>query len=269
LRTLSPRCGRPLERSEQKHEGNCINGQPLNASLAPEIVGNTAQQVANWQMSHLDEVPQAPETDWTRAAFYIGLARWAETPDQMKYFDAIRKLGERTGWQLVNSDWAPPIYPADDHAVGQVYIAAYDHFGDRRMIEPTVRRLEYIVEHPSQVSLEFDNSECLRRWCWSDAIFMGPATWFGIVRIQKDHRFRDYADKEFWATKNFLFDSQEHLFPRQPLHRQNWRAWRKGYFGAAVTAGCLLVLSTSYGSFVPATRCARDTSTCSSRSRIA
>jgi rhamnogalacturonyl hydrolase YesR len=30
----------------------------------------------------------------------------------------------------------------------------------------------------------------------------------------EDQRFRDYADGEFWATKNFLFDSQEHLFYR-------------------------------------------------------
>jgi hypothetical protein len=43
---------------------------------------------------------------------------------------------------------------------------------------------------------------------------MGPATWFGIARIQKDQRFRDYADREFWAAKDFLFDSQEHLFYR-------------------------------------------------------
>jgi unsaturated rhamnogalacturonyl hydrolase len=186
----------------------------LTASLAPEIVRNTAQQVVSWQVSHFHEVPQAPETDWTRAAFYIGLARWAATPGQTKYFDAIQELGERTGWQIGNSDWAPPIYFADDHAIGQVYIAAYDHFGDRRMIEATVQRLEYILQHPPQVSLEFDNAKCLQRWCWSDAIFMGPATWFGIARILKDQRFRDYADSEFWATKDFLFDSQEHLFYR-------------------------------------------------------
>jgi hypothetical protein len=62
----------------------------LTASVTPEIVGNTAQQVANWQMSHFREAPQAPETDRTRAAFYIGLARWAATPGQM------RALGERT-----------------------------------------------------------------------------------------------------------------------------------------------------------------------------
>jgi unsaturated rhamnogalacturonyl hydrolase len=186
----------------------------LTASLAPDIVRNTAQQVASWQLSHFHEVPQAPETDWTRAAFYIGLARWAETPGQTKYFDAIRELGERTGWQISDSDGAPPIYFADDHAIGQVYIAAYDHFGDRRMIEPTVKRLEYILQHPPQASLEFDSANCLRRWCWSDALFMGPATWLGIARIQNDPRFRDYADREFWATKDFLFDNDDHLFYR-------------------------------------------------------
>jgi rhamnogalacturonyl hydrolase YesR len=185
----------------------------LTASLASQV-RHTAEQVATWQMSHFHEVPEAPETDWTRAAFYIGLAKWAATPAQTKYFEAIQQLGERTGWQLGNSDWALSVYFADDHAIGQVYIAAYDHFGDRRMIEATVQRLEYILQHPPQVSLEFDNAKCLQRWCWSDAIFMGPATWFGIARIQKDSRFREYADREFWATKDLLFDSDEHLFYR-------------------------------------------------------
>ena len=79
----------------------------LTASLAPQIVRNTARQVASWQMSHFHEVPQAPETDWTRAAFYIGLARWAATPGQMKYFDAILELGERTGWQMGTATGRP------------------------------------------------------------------------------------------------------------------------------------------------------------------
>jgi unsaturated rhamnogalacturonyl hydrolase len=241
----------------------------LTASLVSEIVRSTAQQVASWQMSHFHEVSQAPETDWTGAVFYIGLARWAATPAQMKYFDAIRELGERTGWQIGNSDWAPPIYLADDHAIGQVYSAAYDHFGGRRMIEATVQRLEYILQHPPQVSLEFDHAECLQRWCWSDAIFMGPATWFGIARIQKDQRFSDYADREFWATKDLLFDSQEHLFYRDSRFIEKTGAHGERYSGAAVTAGCSLGLPTSYESFVPVTRCARNTSTCSSKSRIA
>ncbi len=186
----------------------------LTASVTPDTVRPVAQQVADWQISHGREVPPAPDTDWTRATFYIGLAKWAATPGQTPYFDAIRALGERTQWQLGNSDWAPPIYMADDHAIGQAYIAAYDRFGDRRMIEPTVQRLNYILQHPPQVSLVFDNARCLQRWCWSDALFMAPATWFGIARIENDRRFRDYADREFWATKDFLFDRQEHLFYR-------------------------------------------------------
>ncbi|KRR22272.1 hypothetical protein CQ13_29725 [Bradyrhizobium retamae] len=64
------------------------------------------------------------------------------------------------------------------------------------MIEPTMQRLKYIVQHP-QVPLEFDNARCLQRWCWFDAIFMGPATWFGIARIQKD------SAAETMPTRNY------------------------------------------------------------------
>lgn len=189
--------------------------------LSPSVK-ESADRAANWQLAHSNEMPggagraPASETDWTQAAFYIGLSRWAGVPGREKYFTTIRELGDRAGWQLGHLDWGPPIYYADDHAIGQVYIAAYDHFGDRRMIEPVVQRLEYILQNPPKTSLQYDEDKrtCMARWCWSDALFMAPATWFGIARIQKDRRFRDYADKEFWATKDVLFDNDEHLYYR-------------------------------------------------------
>jgi len=196
------------------------------AILAPSIalgdVKSTADSAAAWQLAHSREIPggagraPAPETDWTQAAFYIGLSKWAAVSGQEKYFTAIRAMGDRAGWQLGHLDWGPPIYYADDHAIGQVYIAAFDRFGERNMIDPLVQRLEYILQNPPKTSLQYDEDKraCMARWCWSDALFMAPATWFGIARIQKDRRFRDYADKEFWATKDVLFDKDEHLYYR-------------------------------------------------------
>ena len=179
------------------------------------------QKVAEWQLSHFKEFQggngKTPpsETDWVSASFYIGLARWAGITNQHRYLDIIRAMGERNNWQLGHLNWGPPIYYADNHAIGQVYIAAFDHFGDHRMIDPLVQRLEYILKNPPIISLEYDDErKCMARWCWSDALFMAPSTWFGIARIQKDNRFRNYANKEFWATTDFLFDKDEHLYYR-------------------------------------------------------
>lgn len=192
----------------------------LRTGSEPAYLGISG--VADWQLDHISDtlggnghIP-AVENDWVMASFYIGLSKWAAVPGQQKYFDRIKEMGERTGWHLGSLDWGPPIYYADNHAIGQAYIAAFDRFGERRMIESVIQRLEYILHNPPKASLEYDQDKrtCMARWCWSDALFMAPATWFGIARIQKDNRFRDYADKEFWATKDALFDKDEHLYYR-------------------------------------------------------
>jgi unsaturated rhamnogalacturonyl hydrolase len=181
----------------------------LSASLATSIP-DTARLVADWQITHLAEMPrqELAAAGWERAVFYIGLARWAEHYDDQQYFHLIRSFGNQNNWQL-----GPRTYHADDQAIGQVYAAAYQHFGDPQMLEPMIARFNFILAHRPMVSLSFDiNQSCEVRWCWSDALFMAPASWFAVARFTKDPRYRDYADAEFWAAKDFLFDREDHLF---------------------------------------------------------
>jgi unsaturated rhamnogalacturonyl hydrolase len=183
----------------------------LGATLSTTIA-DTARLVADWQLTQAAEmpVPDTDETGWIRAAFYIGLARWAEHSNDKRYFDLIRDLGNRNKWQL-----GPQTYLADDQAIGQVYAAAYDRYGDPTMIEPMIARFDFILAHKPLVSLNWDdNRKCAERWCWSDALFMAPASWFAAARQKKDSRYRDFADAEFWAAKDYLFDPDEHLFFR-------------------------------------------------------
>jgi unsaturated rhamnogalacturonyl hydrolase len=37
-------------------------------------------------------------------------------------------------------------------------------------------------------------------------------SWVAVSRIAGDRRYREYADTEFKATKDFLFDRDEHFF---------------------------------------------------------
>ena len=187
-----------------------LAGVLLGVAL-PMTISGTARVVADWQILHSTGMPKqdGDETGWVRAAFYIGLARWAGHSNDYRYFDVIRKIGDRNEWQL-----GPRTYNADDQAIGQVYAAAYEYYGDPLMIAPMIARFDFILAHRSGVSLNFDSQKCQERWCWSDALFMSPASWLAVAHLKKDSRYRDYADTEFWAAKDFLFDPDEHLFYR-------------------------------------------------------
>ena len=75
-------------------------------------------------------------------------------------------------------------------------------------------QFDQILANKPNVELTFDQAGCQQRWCWCDALFMAPASWMAISRITGVQRYRDFADSEFWATKEFLFDRDDHLFYR-------------------------------------------------------
>ena len=180
------------------------------SSVSPsDKIQDTLKLVADWQLAQLtkDSTQGSEETGWAQASFYIGLARWAATSDDRRYFETIRKLGQRNDWHL-----GPRPYHADDQAIGQVYAAAFDHFGDSRMIAPMVARFNRVLANKPTVALAFDQSGlCQQRWCWCDALFMAPPSWMAVSRISGDQRYREYADAEYWATKDFLFDQRRTL----------------------------------------------------------
>ena len=188
----------------------------MSASFAPNSLGGkiqyTLRLVADWQLEHMGSDPavDSKQIGWVQASFYIGLARWAAGSKDPRYFEAIRKLGHQNHWHL-----GPRLYHADDQAIGQVYAAAFDHYGDFRMVAPMMAQFDRILANKPNVTLTFDQPEqCQKRWCWCDALFMAPASWMAASRITGDPRYRDYADTEYWATKDYLFDREEHLFFR-------------------------------------------------------
>ena len=76
-------------------------------------------------------------------------------------------------------------------------------------------QFDRILDSKPNVPLTFDETAlCQQRWCWCDALFMAPASWMAASRITGDPRYRDFADIEYWAAKEYLFDPAEHLFFR-------------------------------------------------------
>jgi rhamnogalacturonyl hydrolase YesR len=124
---------------------------------------------------------------------------------------------------------------ADDHVIGQSYLWAYRRKHDPAMLAPTRANFDAILAHPPTVSLDFEieppsggDRPCQTRWCWSDALFMSPPTWAELAAAVGDPRYLKYGDTEFWATTDYLYDREEHLYYRDSrFHHQRDEDGRK------------------------------------------
>jgi rhamnogalacturonyl hydrolase YesR len=196
----------------------CASHPP--SSPDAETIGN---KVADWQLAHMDRFDyvrtfrdQTEEpASWIQAAFYIGLARWADTTRNSGYAAAVLDKARQ-------NDWRPgPLYwHADDQAIAQVYLKLAGS-GHARRLQPVVAAFDRVLANPPRNSLEFDRGDagqsegtCQRRWCWCDALFMAPPAWAALSNLTGDAKYRDYALREYFATRDYLYDDESHLFYR-------------------------------------------------------
>ncbi len=191
------------------------------ASRAPI---DAAVRLADWQLARMNEsVPVSRKTGethkpraWEQAAFWIGMTALADAGAPPRIRQAIMKMGEANRWLPGDKP-----YFADDHAITQAYLwAAANGAGEPARI-PTRRVFDKVIGEPAVTTLAFyvppegyGETECLKRWCWCDALFMAPPAFVELARQTGDDRYRAFAMKEFWATTDFLYDPVEHLYYR-------------------------------------------------------
>ena len=183
-------------------------------------------QVADWQLSHMSNFDYVPENafrrdteaprDWIQAAFFIGLTQFAEVANKPAYSRAVMEHGQKEQWGF---DDRPR--HADSDAIGGVWVWAAARTKDSSKLAPTRARFDAVLANPSRVSLEFipkpkgaGEPDCQVRWCWSDALFMAPPVWIALSKTTGDNRYLAHADAEFWATTDYLYDAQDHLYFR-------------------------------------------------------
>ncbi len=182
-----------------------------------------AVQVADWQLAHMNAAPGitsfGEETyqprSWQKGAFWVGMTRLADIAGQERFTDAIIANGRATQWQP-----GPRTYHADDHVIGQSYLWAAKHGAGADAVAPLRATFEVILSKPAVTHLSFyaaknyEETACLRRWCWCDALFMSPPAWVEMSRQTGDPRYAEFALDEFWATTDFLYDPVEKLYFR-------------------------------------------------------
>ncbi len=196
--------------------------------LSRQTVIAVTNGVADWQMTRMeleDFTPYVPsfqdrsteKRGWIQGAYFKGLADWAGRTDNARYFKFLKDFAKGQGYRLEDR-----LYHADDHVVGQYYMALYDRYEDPAMIKPTQETFDKIIADPSDVSLDFGpkstepgySHECLKRWCWADALFMAPPVLTKLSKITGDPKYLDFSDAEFWTTVDYLFDEDAGLFLR-------------------------------------------------------
>jgi len=212
----------------QSPQNNDTAAQQVESSsiFTAESIKAVTNGVADWQIKHMDNwQPWVPtfqdrtteKRGWIQGTFFKGLVDWAEQTDNDGYYEFLKDFASEQGYRLEDR-----LYHADDHVVGQYYLALYERYKDPAMIKPTQEVLDQVLANPSEVSLDFANEgvregyyrECLERWCWADALFMAPPVLTKLTKITGDSRYFEFSDKEFWITTDYLFDQEEGLFLR-------------------------------------------------------
>ena len=189
---------------------NAQTASGLSGKLTRPAVYQAMEKVADWQ---LNTPLQHKLTDWTNGALYKGMVEWAKIANSSKYYDWLYQVGEKTNWQLGQRK-----YLADDHAVGMTYLEMYRKYHEKKMLQPTEERLDWIMKHPSHASIKNFSYEkgnnCTDRWSWCDALFMGPPVWVTMANITGNKKYLKFMTKEYKATSNYLFDTKEDLYYR-------------------------------------------------------
>ncbi len=180
--------------------------------------------VAAWQlqakedMSYLDR--KIPESSygrgWVKAAFYIGLDRYAAKLGDEKLLNRVRQYAYENGMELGDRIWH-----GDDQAVAAVYGAIALRDENPAMMKKSIEVFDHIIAQNYTMSLEFIEPEdghtegtCQRRWCWADAIFMAPPSWALATKVSGDPRYLDYAASETRAVIEYLQDPETGLLFR-------------------------------------------------------
>jgi len=181
-----------------------------------------AARVADWQLAHMDgahitsykEESRDPRS-WQQGAFWVGMTHLSDVSDEPRFRASILAMGRANAWKP-----GPRLYHADDHVIAQSYLWAARHGAGAEAVAPLRATFDQVLANPPVVHLSFvvaskyEDTACLRRWCWCDALFMSPPAWAALSRQIGDPRYLRYALDEFWATTDFLFDPAEKLYFR-------------------------------------------------------
>ena len=189
-----------------------------NFKLEISEVKRLVNRTCRWQMNaypNMDENriwKSAGDLSWENGVFLSALSRWAEFVKEPQMIEWYESICNRNYYGTSQNRLS--IYHADDFAVCMMYVTLYNKVRNQRILQHTQARLDYTINHPSEIQFG-DTTACkYDRWTWCDALYMAPPVYAAFSRITGDNSYLYFMDKEYWATYEYLFDKEEQLFYR-------------------------------------------------------
>ena len=229
-----------------------LSGCKESAATQRENTKKSLQQVADWQMSHFEYATQGNLHDygidsWTNAVLYFGMAEWAKIADNPEtYYDWLYNIGETNDWKIPANFLSYErysLYHADEICIGQFYLNMYEKYGEWRMVDSTLKRVNWIVNNTPDPDMSARKKQS---WTWCDALFMAPPVYLHIANIKEDNTYIDFMHNEFMKTYQHLYNHNEMLFFRDDSYfdrtEQNGQRVFWGRGNGWVAAGLVNIL---------------------------
>jgi unsaturated rhamnogalacturonyl hydrolase len=176
----------------------------------PAAVRASMQKVADWQLHNWDTGGfKRRKYDWTYAAAYAGFAELTAISPDKKYETLLLNIGNDLDWNT-----GARRFMADDYCIAQTYCKLYAKYKDEKMIARFRTLADSIIQQPHTESLEWKPGITNREWAWCDALFMGPPALAYLSTVTGDKKYLDIANKLWWKTTDYLYDTAEHLYFR-------------------------------------------------------
>lgn len=182
----------------------------FDRSLSKEAIKTVATAVADWQLRDYETAPFNSNVarGWRNGVLYNGMFDWADLSDNIKYFKYLENVFDKEYWQVGNR-----MYNADDICVAQAYLDMYSRYKNEKMLIPTLARGEWVIDHQPKGNIDITKGHS-DRWWWCDALYMAPPVYSRLYTMTGNKSFMEFADKEFKATYDHLYDKEEKLFFR-------------------------------------------------------
>jgi rhamnogalacturonyl hydrolase YesR len=166
----------------------------------PKEIKKVMAKAAEWQFAH----PKHELWDWTNGAFYAGVSAAFKTTGDKLYLNAMLDMGEKNQWKP-----GPRLQHADDHAICQTYIDAYQVKEEQKMIEPFKEQMDKFLTTPYE-----PGGIQQITWWWCDALFMAPPALVKLSMTTGDKKYMEKSNELYHECYNLLYDKDEHLFAR-------------------------------------------------------
>lgn len=187
-----------------------VNGDSPGKPNSSDSLRYYMKKVADWQWKTIENDGwKYDRKDWTNAAMYVGMLRWARIANDDSYLQKLIKVGEDTQWEIGKRR-----HHADDYAIGQLYAQLYNKDKNPVYIADFKKMADTLVMLPHTESLLWGNNINRREWAWCDALFMGPPALGYLSQATGDQKYLDKAIKLWWKTSDYLYSKQQHLFFR-------------------------------------------------------